>query len=219
MNVTEAVDRRTSVRAFRPDSVSQQTVRDLLHQAARSPSGGNLQPWQMHALTGEPLKQLLDIARTRGPDPVPGYAIYPENLWEPYRTRRFENAEQLYGTIGIPRQDKAARLAQLAKNAEFFGAPIGIFAFIDRKMGPPQWSDLGMYLQTFMLLATERGLATCPQEYWALYSRSIESFLNIPHEQMLFCGVALGYADEDAPINRLRTNRAASDEWVAMHGF
>lgn len=219
MNVSEAVKRRTSVRAFRPDPVSGEVVRELIEQAARAPSGGNLQPWRVQAIAGEPLKQLLELARSKGPDPASGYTVYPENLWEPYRTRRFRNGEQLYASISIPREDKAARLRQLAKNAELFGAPVGIFVFVDRKMGAPQWADLGMYLQTLMLLAVERGLDTCPQEYWARYSTLVERFFEIPDDQMLFCGTALGYRDETAPINQWRADRAPSDEWVRLRGF
>ncbi len=219
MNVSEAVKRRISVRAFRPDPVPGEVVRTLLEQAARAPSGGNLQPWLVHAIAGEPLKQLLELARSKGPDAAPGYTVYPENLWEPYRTRRFRNGEQLYASISIPREDKAARLRQLAKNAELFGAPVGIFVFVDRKMGAPQWADLGMYLQTLMLLAVEHGLDTCPQEYWARYSSLVERFFDVPGDQMLFCGVALGHRDDTAPINQWRTERAPFDEWIQLRGF
>lgn len=219
MSVSAAVARRISVRAFRPDPVPGETVRELLTLAARAPSGGNLQPWRVHAFAGEPLAGLLAQARSRGPDPAPGYPIYPQDLWEPYRSRRFANAEQLYGAVSIPREDKAGRLRQLGRNLELFGAPVGVFLFVDRKMGPPQWADLGIYLQTLMLLAVERGLDACPQEFWALYAATVEGFAGVPGDQMLFCGLALGYRDETAPVNRLRTDRAPPEEWMAMRGF
>ncbi|WP_049820364.1 nitroreductase [Bradyrhizobium japonicum] len=219
MNVSDAITRRTSVRAFLPQSVSESVMRDLLERAARAPSGGNLQPWRLHALAGTPLKQLLNVVEARGPDSSPGYAIYPPDLWEPYRSRRSQNGEQLYASIGIGRENKAGRLAQLMKNARFFGAPAGVFIFIDRGMGPPQWADLGMYLQNLLLLAVERGLAACPQEYWALYSNTVSEFLEIPPSQMLFCGVAIGYPDAAAQINSFKTNRAPSAEWLSMRGF
>lgn len=219
MKVTDAVKRRMSARAFRPDPVDGETVRDLLEAAARSPSGGNVQPWNVHAVTGEPLAELLAMVREHGPDAAPGYQIYPENLWEPHRSRRYQIGEAMYNTLGIAREDKKGRLTQLARNAELFGAPVGIFVFVDRRMGSPQWSDLGMYLQTLMLLAVERGLDTCAQEYWAMYSQKIERFFNTPEEQMLFCAVALGKRDESAPINTLSAPRAPFDEWASLRGF
>ncbi|HEX7881205.1 MAG TPA: nitroreductase [Afipia sp.] len=219
MNVSEAILRRASVRAFLADPVSDAAMRNILEKAARAPSGGNLQPWHVHALAGEPLSELLSLVKARGPDTVPGYQIYPPDLWEPYRSRRFNNGEQLYAAIGIGREDKSSRLAQLAKNAELFGAPAGVFVFIDRRMGPPQWADVGMYLQNLMLLALEEDLCTCPQEYWALYSQTVSEFLSVPQELTLFCGIAIGYADHSHPINSFRTDRAASAEWITLRGF
>ena len=115
---------------------------------------------------------------------------------------------------GIGRDDTEGRLGQFARNHRFFDAPVGVFCFVDRRMGPPQWSDLGMFLQTFMLLATERGLATCPQEAWAMWSQAVAEFVEAPDEEMLFCGVALGYADPDAPVNHLVSERMPLDEWA-----
>ncbi|NUN60553.1 MAG: nitroreductase [Burkholderiaceae bacterium] len=219
MDVSEAVQRRMSVRAFKPDTPSAAIVRAILEGAARAPSGGNLQPWHVHALAGEPLAQLLQAVESAPLQEEPEYAVYPPDLWEPYRTRRFRNAEQLYASIGIPREDKAARLRQMAKNASFFGAPVGIFLSVDRRMGPPQWADLGIYLQTVMLLAVEQGLDTCPQEFWAFRSQPVARFLELPPERMLFAGIALGWRDESAPINQWRTERDPFDTWAEMRGF
>ena len=219
MKVSDAIAARRSVRAFRPDAVPGAVVRAILEKAARAPSGGNLQPWRVHALTGAPLADLLAKVAASPPQPEPEYAVYPPELWEPYRSRRFANAEQLYATIGIPREDKPARLNQLAKNAEFFGAPVGIFLSMDARMGPPQWADLGCYLQNVMLLAVEHGLATCPQEYWAFCSEPVKAFLGLSAEQTLFAGIALGYADEQASINQWRSDRAPLEEFAEMRGF
>lgn len=219
MNVSDAIAARRSVRAFRAEVPPACVVRALLEQASRAPSGGNLQPWRVHALTGEPLTQLLVQVAASPPQAAPEYAVYPPELWEPYRSRRFANAEQLYATIGIPREDKPARLRQMAKNAQFFGAPVGIFLSIDRSMGPPQWADLGCYLQNLMLLAVEQGLATCPQEYWAFCSEPVKAFLGLTDEQTLFAGIALGYANDQDPINELRTERAPFGEFAQMRGF
>lgn len=219
MNVTEAVDRRVSVRAFKPDPVPGALVREILEAAHRAPSGGNLQPWRVHALAGEPLEALkAKVAANLGGE-TPEYDVYPDNLWDPFRTRRFECGEDLYATLGIPREDKPARLQQLFKNTQFFGAPVGLFFSLDRKLGKPQWADVGMYMQTVMLLAVERGLATCAQEFWARYPKTVGDHIALPDDHMLFSGMALGWADETAPINGLRTRRDPFDVWCRMDGF
>jgi nitroreductase len=221
MNVTEAVQRRISVRAFTSEPVSAGMVREILEVAARAPSGGNLQPWNVCALAGEPLARIKAMAAQKmaAGGEEPEYQVYPPNLWDPYRTRRFDCGEDLYATIGVEREDRAGRMGQLAKNVEFFGAPVGLFFSLDRKLGPPQWSDVGMYMQTIMLLALERGLGTCAQEFWALLPRSIADFIELPDDHMLFAGMALGYRDENAPINSLRTRRDPFEAFAQMRGF
>ena len=219
MNVSEAVDRRVSVRAYLDKPVSGELVRDLLLAAQRAPSGGNLQPWRVHALTGAPLEGLKAKVAANLAGEAPEYDVYPPDLWDPFRTRRFQCGEDLYATIGIPREDKPARLQQLFKNTQLFGAPVGLFFSLDRKLGPPQWSDVGMYMQTLMLLATERGLATCAQEFWARYPKTVAEHLALPDDHMLFSGMALGWPDDSAPINTLRTRRDPFEVWAEMRGF
>jgi len=221
MNVSEAVEQRISVRAFRPDPVPGAVVREILEAAHRAPSGGNLQPWRVHALAGEPLAELKTLAMqtlAAGLE-TPEYDVYPPELWDPFRTRRFVCGEDLYATIPIPREDRAARLRQLARNVEFFGAPVGLFFSLDRKLGPPQWADVGMYMQTVMLLAVERGLDTCAQEFWARLPKTVGDFINLPEDHMLFSGMALGFRDKAAPINTLRTRRDAFEVFAEMRGF
>lgn len=221
MTVTEAVQRRISVRAFKPDPVPEALVREILEIAARAPSGGNLQPWKVTALAGAPLAELkakAAQAMASGSE-EPEYDVYPPNLWEPMRTRRYQCGEDLYATIGIAREDKAGRLRQLAKNIELFGAPVGLFFCLDRKVGPPQWSDVGMYMQTVMLLAVERGLDTCPQEFWARVPKTVAEAIDMPDDHMLFSGMALGWRDEEAPINTLRTRRDPFAVWGELKGF
>jgi nitroreductase len=219
MDVSEAVARRVSIRAFRSDPVSGDVVADILVRAGQAPSGGNLQPWRVYGLAGAPLAEFKALAAANPFGEAPEYEVYPPNLWEPFRTRRFQNGEDLYATIGIPREDKPARLRQLAKNAAFFGAPVGLFFCLDRKLGPPQWADLGMYMQNVMLLAVERGLDTCPQEYWARYPKTVAGFLGLPDDHMLFAGMALGYRDADHPINRLQAARDGFEVWGELRGF
>jgi nitroreductase len=213
-----------SCRAFLDTPVHADTVRAILDAARRAPSGGNLQPWWVYALAGEPLAELKAAVRAqvmtnpRG-DGTQEYDIYPPGLGEPYRTRRFKAGEDLYATLGIPREDKMSRLLQLARNYDFFGAPVGLFFYVDRSLGPPQWSDLGMYMQTVMLLAREHGLHTCAQEIWSLVPATVGKHLGMPTNLMLFSGMALGHADTAHPINSLRTERAALDEFAILKGF
>jgi nitroreductase len=219
MNVSEALRNRVSVRGFKPDSVPEELVREILlvaHQGTAS--GGNLQPWRVYALSGATLREFkARVAET--PFETPEYDVYPPNLQDPFRRRRFECGEDLYATLGIPREDRPSRLRQVRKNAEFFGAPVGLFFCLHRDLGPPQWSDLGMYMQSVMLLAVEKGLDTCAQEFWANYPKTVASFLNLPDDHMLFAGMALGYRDAEHPINTLRTRREAFDAFAEMRGF
>ncbi|HEY1961005.1 MAG TPA: nitroreductase, partial [Rhizomicrobium sp.] len=170
MNVSEAVATRKTTRAFLTRAVPLETVQRILEVAARAPSGGNLQPWKVYVLIGEARDELIRrVAEARLEHPMgerPEYLIYPPQLTEPYRTRRFRVGEQMYATMGIPREDKAARLKFFSRNWEFFGAPVGMIFTVDRQMQQGQWSDLGMFLQSIMLLAREHGLHTCPQEAW-----------------------------------------------------
>ncbi len=222
-SVSEALASRRSVRGFLPTPVDGALLRQVLEKASRAPSGGNLQPWHLHVVGGERLDALKALARDRiaaqpgGEDTE--YDVYPKNLVAPYRDRRFQVGEDMYGLLGIPREDKAARLAWFARNFQFFGAPVALFCYVDRRMGPPQWSDLGMYLQSVMLLLREAGLHSCAQECWSLYPRMIGDFLGAPAEQMLFTGMSIGYPDPDEPANQLRTRRAPLEDIAAFHGL
>jgi nitroreductase len=221
MNVTDAIKSRMSCRAFLDTPVPVETIRSMLDTAKQAPSGGNLQPWQVHVLTGKPLEEFLALIRLKLRDQPQGegteYNVYPPNLREPYRSRRFKCGEDLYATISVPREDRHRRLAQFARNYELFGAPALMFFVIDRQMGADQWADVGMFMQSIMLLAREQGLHTCAQESWASWHRTVGEFLGLPSEVMLFCGMALGFRDDAAPINRLRTDRASVEEFAAFH--
>ena len=214
MDVTAAVHARISVREFLSDPVDDAVLRQLLVDAAYAPSGGNLQPWRIYVVNGESMTRLREYLPTQPPLEAGEYDIYPKALTEPYRTNRFTIGEQMYATLGIARDDKQGRFQQFARNGDFFGAPAALFCFVDRQMGLPQWSDLGMFLQTFMLLAVERGLATCAQEYWSVRHGAIGSFVGAPDNEMLFCGMSIGYADPAAPVNALRSERMPLDQWA-----
>ncbi len=221
MDVSEAVRARRSVRGFLDTPVDVAVLRGLAEAAARAPSGGNLQPWHVHIVTDDALARLKTAVAAklmRGETETPDYAVYPPDLDDPYRARRSDIGEALYGHLGIPRDDRVARRRWFAENFAFFGAPGAYFCSVDRGMGPPQWSDLGMYLQTLMLLAVEAGLATCPQECWAMFPDTVGRVLGLPERRMLFCGVAIGFEDMSAPANALRSARADAGEWLSVAG-
>ena len=222
MNVSEAVASRRSVRAFLDKPIDIDLLADLIARAGRAPSGGNLQPWHVHVVSGDAMNRLKAIMRARlaeAPfgDP-PDYQVYPQPLGSPYRDRRFAVGEAMYASLGIPREDKAARLRWFAANWQFFGAPVGLFCTLRRDHGPPQWSDCGMFLQTLMLLLREAGLDSCAQEAWSVHHATVRDFLEIPEEQLLFTGMAIGFRDPDAPINRFPVERAPLAEWASFHG-
>lgn len=223
MRVSEAIDSRVSCRAFRDTPVPKSTLITILEAAKRAPSGGNLQPWRVDVLSGTPLAEFLGSIRAKQRTQPAGegteYPVYPPNLHEPYRSRRFRCGEDLYATLGIAREDKPARLRHFGRNYELFGAPVVLFFSIDRRMGVDQWADLGMFMQNIMLLAREHGLHTCPQEAWAIWYGTIGAFLQLPADHMFFCGMALGYMDEKAKVNSLRTERARLEEFATLKGF
>lgn len=220
MKVSEAIASRKTIRAFRCDPVPRETLEAILERAARAPSGGNLQPWRIHLLLGaardELVRRVAQVRATRPMGEQPEYHIYPPELSEPYRTRRFRIGEAMYAALGIPREDKMARLKFFAGNWEFFGAPAGLIVTMDRQMQQGQWADLGMYLQNVMLLAREHGLHTCPQEAWALFHPTIREYLGVPANEMIFCGMAIGHADETHPVNAVVSERAPLAEYVTV---
>jgi nitroreductase len=221
MNVTGAVKRRYSTRAFLDRPVDGALVRELLELASRSPSGGNLQPWLVQVIAGERqagLKRLMAQKLDAGERETGEYNIYPPNLWEPLNTRRAVAADQRFEATSTV-NDAAGALLMQRENFAFFGAPVGLFFSIDRRCGPPQWADVGMLMQTFMLLAVERGLATCPQMIWARWPKAVAGYLNIPESHMLYSGMSLGYADEASEWNSFRTERAPLSEFASFEGI
>jgi nitroreductase len=224
MDVFEAVDSRIACRWFLDKPVDPKIVRELIERAARAASGGNLQSWHVYALTSAPLAEIKrqvaeHIAGTDPRHDDAEYTIYPKTMWEPYKSRREEHGVQLYGALGVARDDATGRLAQYKRNFEFFNAPVALFIAIDRKLGPGQWSDLGGYIHALALLARGYGLDTCPQESWARMHRIVRQFVKMPDEQMLFCAVAVGYGDHAHPANSFRSPRAPLADFCKFLGF
>jgi nitroreductase len=219
MNVTDALKARVSIRVFKPDPVPESLLRKILDVARWAPSGGNVQPWKVIAVAGAEKDAIIALTQSSPPSGDPRYPIYPENLWEPYRTRRYQVGEDMYALMNIAREDRDARLAHVARNYEFFGAPVGLFFVLDERFGHGQWAHLGMFMQSLALAAAERGLGSCMQEAWARMRAPLAKHFALPPNEFIYCGMALGYAYENAPVNALRSARAEVDEFTTFKGF
>ncbi|MEQ1688255.1 MAG: nitroreductase [Sphingopyxis sp.] len=222
MSVSDALASRRSVRAFTDRAVDMDLLHDLLERAQRAPSGGNVQPWMGCVLTGEPLTALIAAVAERMAMGLmglqPDYVIYPDPLGDPWMARRREVASALYGAMGIARGDRAARDAAMAENFEAFGAPVLLFVHCPRLMGPPQWADMGIWLQTVMLLLREAGLDSCPQEAWAMFGKTVREAIGLDDNHILYCGLAIGWRDAGAAVNNFNVPRAPLDEVVRWLG-
>ena len=223
MTPTEAVLTRRSIRAFTDRPVERATLARILDTAQRSPSGGNTQPWHGIVLTRDPLRRLIERVAQELPKGreafAPEYHVYPPELDGAYEQRRRGIGEEMYGALEIAREDKDQRMMWFARNFQAFGAPVLMLVHTPRYMGPPQWSDIGMWLQTIMLLLREEGLDSCAQEAWAAYSPQVREMVDIPDDHIFFCGMAIGYRDAEAPVNQFGVKRAPLDEAVRWEGW
>lgn len=219
-SVSKALKTRITTRAFLDRPVPPEILRKIFNKARQAPSGGNLQPWNVHVMTGKSLDAFRGevIGKLmKGETEKDTYPAYPSPLWEPMRTWRYKLGEDMYGLLGIPKEDKQARLMQVGQNFNFFGAPVGILITIDKRMDAPQFMDIGIYLQTLMLLAREQGLHTAPQGAWRAFPDTVKKHTNHPDEQHILVGMSMGYADPDAPVNDLVSDRAELDELVHFY--
>ena len=214
---------RRSIRAFLPDPVPHDVVAAILDIAARAPSGVNTQPWKVHVLTGGALAALSRAIVAAFDDPavskehVPEFNSYPDEWMAPYTDRRRQVGWDLYGLLGIKKGDAARMHAQVRRNYEFFGAPVGLIFAVDRVMVRGGVLDLGMFMQNIMLAAKARGLDTCPQAAFATFHRVIREELSLSPEQMVICGMSLGHADPHAVENTLQTAREPASEFAVFH--
>ena len=225
--VKEAIDTRMSARAFTQQSVPRELIAELLAQASRAPSGTNTQPWKVYVLQGHSRDSLVEkvcaahdevrahpekAAEYREP-----YDYYPEKWVSPFIDRRRENGWSLYGLLGITKGDKDKMHAQHQRNYRFFDAPVGLMFTLDKVMGRGSLVDYGMFLQTLMLAARGMGLHTCPQAAWNGFGSIILPHIGAGDNEMLVCGMALGYADESQIVNTFRTPRetvASFTQWL-----
>ena len=219
-SVSDALESRITVRDFLDTPVDPDVLHHILRTALRSPSGGNLQPWKIHVMQGETLARFTALAmeRTlRGDQEEPTFRAYPSPLWEPHRSWRNKLGEDMYALLGIPREDKAGRLRWFAENARFFGAPVGMIITGDTRLEMPQHMDIGILLQSIMLLAREHGLHTAPQGWWRNWTSVSHEILDIDAGHHVLVGLALGHANPDAPVNSLRADRSPLEEQVRFY--
>lgn len=219
MTVTEAVTTRRSIRAFLDKPVDLATITRVMDKARWAASGCNYQPWEAAILTGQPLRDLQAKILADGPQAAE-YDWAAPGQEEAYKERLNAVSAGMFGAMGIARDDGAGRMAAMMRNATSFDAPAVMFTYFPRLMKEPQWSDVGMWLQTVALLLREEGLDSCYQEYMALYANTIRDFLGLDHERyMFFCGMAIGYRDPDAPVNNFERQRVLLEDHVKFIGF
>ena len=209
--VSEAINTRRSLRDFLPQPVPQSLIEQILTTAARAPSGTNMQPWKTYVVTGSTREKLCDTCCTAFDEKSGEYTsetrYYPEEWFEPYLARRREVGWALYNLLGITKGDRERTFAQHRKNYQFFGAPVGLIFTIHRDLATDSWLDYGMFMQNIMLLAREQGLHSCPQAAWADYHEPVRQVLPLTKDEMVVCGLALGYANSAAIENSLVTSR------------
>jgi nitroreductase len=218
--VTEAVLSRRSVRAFADKPVPLEILRQVMDTARWAPSGCNFQPLEGAILTGEPLRALQDKMRATPPQDPKEYSWSDPEVLPECLARLHQVGADMYAAMNIERGDKAARADFMSSNIASFNAPAVLMVYFPRVMGAPQWSDVGMWLQTIMLLLREQGLDTCPQEFLSLYAKLIKDHLGVSDEShIFFCGIAIGYRDEEDPVNAFDRKREPLDSKIKFLGF
>ncbi|EJF88616.1 nitroreductase [Bartonella tamiae] len=220
--IFDVISQRKSIRAFLLKDVTQETIKKIFEQASRAPSGANIQPWNVIILQGQALKAITTKLHTlslTGVKPMREYHYYPQKWREPYISRRRKVGWDLYNSLGIQKTDREKIKYQQAKNFLFFGAPIGIIFTMDRDMEIGSWLDLGMFIQTVALAAKGFGLDTCIQAAFSEYHEHISVDLKIPSHRQIICGMALGYAKQNAPENNFSTERVTIEEFVEFIDF
>jgi nitroreductase len=219
-DVFEAARTRRSIRAYKPDAVSIELLREIVALGRYAPSGSNIQPWHVHVLTGRTLQRLGNAIQhaflTDEPGHFRDYEYYTDRIEEPYLARRRQCGWGLYGTLGIGRGDHDKSKAYRARNYNFFGAPAGLVFTIDRKLERGSWLDYGMFLQTIMLAARARGLHTCAEASIASFPDIVRRELGIGSEYIVICGMAMGYADPADVVNTFQPPRIDLDKYAVF---
>ena len=221
--VDAAITSRQSCRRFLDRPVSKSQLRHLLDVARFSPSGSNVQPWKVYAIGGEKKealsREILEDYHANGERQDREYEYYPTDWFEPYLARRRACGWGLYGSLGITREHKDRMNEQRARNYIFFGAPVGLIFAINRRLNTGSWMDVGMFLQSVMVAARGQGLHTCAQASFANYPAIVRKHLGIPQQEIVVCGMAVGYGDMSAPENVWRTDRSEVEEFTCWAGL
>lgn len=218
--VDQVLRSRRSTRAYRPQPVRAQLVREILDSAATAPSNSNTQPWRVHALAGAALRELGDaLVASFREGRLPPSSHFPDPLPAELGARQADFAMRYYDCLGIERQDGAARARQTEKNFHFFGAPVGLIFSIDARLTAHSWLDLGLFVQNVMIAARARGLATCPQVSFARFHPVIAALLPMAPHHVTACGMSLGFPDESAPVNQVRMPRERASAFAQFSGF
>lgn len=220
MDISEAIRRRKSIRAYADKEVSRETIEKILDTARFAPSGANSQPWQVAVVCGETKQRIADalVEAFRSGEPEDrDYAYYPETWRQPFKRRRIACGALLYETLGIERKDREGRLQQWEANYRAFGAPVMLFFFLDPSLAIGSYMDSGMFIQSVMLAAMDEGLATCPQAALSGYATLVKDILDYPQTSILLCGVALGYEESEALVNSYRTPREKVESFTAFY--
>ena len=219
MNLNELIKSRYSVRSFTDDTVDIETIREILEISSNAPSGGNIQPWKVYVVTGKTKEKLIKKALSNFDNGVQEkieYDIYPRPLDEEYKRRRSECARDMYTALSIKQDDTELRLSQIRENFKFFGAPVGMIVTIDKAFAENGWGHVGMFIQNICLSAVDNDMGTCLQESWSIYPETVKDILNIPDNEVVWCGIALGYPNKEHPINNYRTSREPIEKFVTF---
>ena len=217
MNIKEAIEKRFSVRAYTKEVPDIETIKAILKTAGTAPSGGNIQPWKVYVLSENAKNELSKKTLYNFDNGVQEdieYDIYPKPLADEYKKRRYECGADMYNALAIGKDDLDSRFKQIRENYSFFGAPLGMIITIDKSFGKNGWGHVGMFLENLWLSAIDHGLGICLQESWSIYPKTVKEFTKHPDNEIVWCGVAVGYEDSSNPINQYRTKREDLDSFV-----
>ena len=219
MNLKDIIKSRYSVRSFTKKNVDIEIIKEMLQISKCAPSGGNIQPWKVYVVTGNAKEKLIERTLSNYDNGVQEkieYEIYPNPLDEEYKKRRSECAKDMYAALSIEQDDIESRLTQIRENFKFFGAPVGMIITIDKAFAVNGWGHVGMFIQNICLSAIDNDMGTCLQESWSIYPETVKDVLNIPDNEVVWCGIALGYPNLEHPINNYRTSRESIDKFVTF---
>ena len=219
MNIKQLIESRYSGRSFLDKDVGFEKVKSILDTANSAPSGGNIQPWKVYVLGNNSKNELVTQALNNydtGVQEDIEYEIYPKPLAEEYKKRRSQCAADMYDALSIARDDIDTRLKQVRENFKFFGAPVGMIVTIDKSFAQNGWGHVGMFLQNLWLTAISEGLGVCLQESWYIYKKTVKKVIDCPDNEMIWCGIAMGYPNNEDPINNYRTSRDSIDTFASF---